>query len=147
MNRRILLAVALALLPAAEAAAQPVQVNCTFLEITASKGKGGLDPGLKVVEKKLSRGPFKQWSEFKLLSQNQKTLAKKKTETVALKQGSATGTLVELVDKTKARLNLTVDKKGKRVLDTTVTVDAADYVIVTHELSNGDGHLIAVTCK
>jgi hypothetical protein len=75
-------------------------------------------------------------------------LTKKKTETVSLKQGAATGTLVEIVDKSKARITLTVDNaKGKRVVDTTVTVDAADYVILTNELPNGDGHLVAVTCK
>lgn len=153
MNRRILLAIALAMAPAASAVAQPtagnaVQVSCTFLEVNASKGKGGIDPALKPIERKLTRGPFKTWSEFKLLSQAQKTLAKKKTENVALKHGAATGTLVEIVDKSKARLTLTVDSaKGKRVVDTTVTVDAADYVILTHELAGGDGHLVAVTCK
>lgn len=129
-------------------APQAVQVSCTFLEIAATKGKGGIDAGLKPIERKLTRGPFKTWSEFKLLSQTSKMLAKKKTETVALKQGSATGTLIEIVDKSRARVTLTVDNaKGKRVVDTTVTADAADYVILTHELPNGDGHLVAVTCK
>lgn len=129
-------------------APQTVQVTCTFLEVAASKGKTSMDPGLKPIERKLTRGPFRTWTEFKLLSQTQKTLLKKKTENVALKQGAATGTLVEIVDKSKARLTLTVDNaKGKRVVDTTVTVDAADYVILTNELPNGDGHLVAVTCK
>ena len=131
-----------------QAPAPTVQVTCTFLEVAASKGKTAMDPRLKAIERKLTRGPFKTWSEFKLLSDVQRTLSKKKTEAVALKQGAATGTLVEIVDKSKARLTLTVDNaKGKRVVDTTVTVDAADYVILTNELPNGDGHLVAVTCK
>ena len=135
--------------PAQAPQAQAVQVTCSFLEIAATKGKASsIDPGLKPVQRKLGRGPFKQWNDFKLLSQAQKTLVKKKTETVALKQGAATGTLVEIVDKSKARLTITLDNaKGRRVVDTTATVDAADYLIVTNELANGDGHLIALTCK
>lgn len=137
---------------AATARAQnpPVQVTCDFVEIAATKGKApSIDPKLGAVERKLKKAPFTQWTEFKQLSQTSRTLEKKKTETIALKQGSATATLVEIVDKSKARLTVTIDNaKGKQAVNQTTLLDAGDYVIHAVVLPpNDDGHLVAVTCK
>lgn len=137
--------------PAASAA---LAVTCDFIEIGATKGKAPakeptIDPKLGPIEKKLKKAPFStQWTEFKQLSQATKKLDKKKTETIALKQGSATATLVEIVDKSKVRITVTIDNaKGKQAVNTTTLLDAGDYVIHAVVLPNEDGHLLAVTCK
>jgi len=129
---------------------RPVTVTCDFIEIAATKGKAAsIDAALGPVEKKLKKAPFStQWSEFKQLSTTSKKLDKKKAEAIPLKQGSATATLLETVDKSGARLNVTIESpKGKKAVDNTSVVSAADYVIYTIVQSNGDGHLVAVTCR
>lgn len=127
----------------------PLSVQCEFIEISATKGKApSIDPSLGPIEKKLKKAPMTQWSEFKQLSRTSKKLEKKKTESVGLKLGSATATLVETVDKSKARITITIDNaQGKQSVNQTTLLDAGDYVIHAVVLSNNDGHLVAVTCK
>lgn len=128
-----------------------VSVTCDFIEISATKGKtSSIDPKLAPIEKKLKKAPFStQWTEFKQLSETSRKLEKKKTEAIPLKQGSATATLVEIVDKSKARITVTIDNaKGRQAVNTTTLLDAGDYVIHAVVLPpNDDGHLVAVTCK
>jgi hypothetical protein len=134
----------------AQAPSGPVHVSCDFIEIAASKGKdAAVDPALGPVEKKLKKPPFStQWSEFKQLSATSKKLDKKKPESFGLKHGSVTATLLETVDKSGARLNVTIESpKGKKAVDNTSVVSAADYVIYTIVQPSGDGHLVAVTCR
>jgi hypothetical protein len=125
-----------------------LHVTCDFIEIHAAKGKPSIDPALAPVEKKLKKPPLTQWTEFKQLSQATRRLEKKKTEAVALKQGAATATLVEIVDKSKVRITITIDNaRGKQAVNQTTLLDAGDYVIHVVVLPNDDGHLVAVTCK
>ncbi|HEX2686376.1 MAG TPA: hypothetical protein VHN14_07150 [Kofleriaceae bacterium] len=126
-----------------------VTADCEFLEIAAKAGdKPAVDAALAPVEKKLKKPPFSTWNQFKLLSHSQKSLLKKKPEPILLKVGSAIATLVEIVDKSKVRLTVTMDDdKGKQVANNTTTVEAGDYVIFVHELANNDGHLLSLTCK
>jgi hypothetical protein len=135
----------------AQAPAQPVHVTCEFIEIGATKSKApSMDSRLAPVEKKLKKAPLStQWNDFKQLSHTTRKLEKKKTESIALKQGSATATLVEIVDSSKARITVTVDNaKGKQAVNTTTLLEAGDYVIHAVVLPpNDDGHLLAVTCK
>lgn len=133
-----------------QAPAAPLYVTCDFIEIGATRTKTpSIDPRLGPIEKKLKKAPFStQWTEFKQLSQATKKLEKKKTEPIDLKQGSATATLVETVDKSKVRITVTIDNaKGKQAVNTTTLLDAGDYVIHAVVLPNDDGHLLAVTCK
>jgi len=144
------LAIAVAALVVAPGRARAeVTVDCEFLEISAKAGdKPAIDAELKPLEKKLKKPPLSTWSHFKLLSRSQKVLAKKKPEAIGLKVGSATATLVEIVDKSKVRLTITIDDaKGKHVVDNTTTAEAGDWVIVVHELPGNEGHLLSVTCK
>lgn len=143
------LAAVAALVAAPGAARAEVAANCEFLEITAKTAdKPAIDGELKPVEKKLKKAPFSTWNQFKLLSQSQKGLSKKKPEPIALKIGAATVTLVEIVDKSKVRVTVTMDdEKGKTVVSNTTTVEAGDYVIFVHEQANNDGHLLSLTCK
>lgn len=129
--------------------APAVQVSCDYLEIQASTSKTNtIDAGLKVIEKKLKKGPFKQWTEFKMLSSGSRALKKGKTEAVTLKQGGMSATLVEIVDKSKIRLKVEINNaKGKAVANNTVLFDAGDWVIMAVTQPNGDGHLTALTCK
>jgi hypothetical protein len=126
-----------------------VTTDCEFLEISAKAGdKPAIDAALSPVEKKLKKPPFSTWNQFKLLSRSQKSLVKKKAEPVSLKIGAATATLVEIVDKSKVRLTVTMDdEKGKQVANNTTTVEAGDYMIYVHPLANNDGHLLSLTCK
>jgi hypothetical protein len=126
-----------------------VTADCDFLEISARAGdKPAIDGDLKPLEKKLKKPPFGSWNQFKLLGHIQKALAKKKQEPIPLKTGSATATLVEIVDKSKVRLTVTMsDPRGKEVSNNTATVEAGDYVIYVHPLPGNEGHLLSVSCK
>ena len=145
----IMIVVAAVLAGTAHHARADVTADCEFLEISAKAGdKPAIDPALAPVEKKLKKPPLSTWNQFKLLSRSQKSLAKKKAEPISLKVGSATATLVEIVDKSKVRLMVTIDdEKGKQVVNNMTTVEGGDYVIVVHELANNNGHLLSLTCK
>jgi hypothetical protein len=131
------------------AARADVTADCDFLEISAKAGdKPAIDGDLKPLEKKLKKPPFSTWNQFKLLAHAQKALAKKKLEPIGLKTGSATATLIEIVDKSKVRLTVTMnDARGKEVANNTATVEAGDYVIYVHPLPGNEGHLLSVSCK
>jgi hypothetical protein len=139
-----------ALIAAASPARAEVTADCEFLEISAKTGdKPAIDAELKPVEKKLKKPPFSSWNQFKLLSRSQKSLPKKKAESIGLKFGAATATLIETVDKSKLRIAVTMDDdKGKQVVNNTSTVEAGDYLMYVHPFGNTtDGHLLSLTCK
>ncbi|MGE0869360.1 MAG: hypothetical protein AB7P03_12395 [Kofleriaceae bacterium] len=131
------------------AMADEPSVTAAIFEVSATSGKERVvDPELKPLEKKLKRPLFASWNQFRVLMKTQKALVKKKDETLKLKIGSATITLVEIVDKSKCRINATMaDDKGKQILSNTSTLEAGDYVVYGHPLPNNDGHLLALTCK
>jgi hypothetical protein len=148
--RRLAVVVVLGVLAAAPRAARAdITAECEFLEMSAKAGdKPAIDAELQPVEKKLKKPPFSTWNQFKLLSHSQKSLVKKKVEPINLKIGSATATLVEIVDKSKVRISVTMDDdKGKQVASNTTTVEAGDHVIFVHPLANNEGHLLSLTCK
>jgi hypothetical protein len=148
-GRRLLIALAAGAFVAPGAACADVTAECDFLEISARAGdKPAVDGELKPLEKKLKRPPFGSWNQFKLLGHTQKALAKKKQEPIPLRSGSATATLVEIVDKSKVRLTVMMtDAKGKEVVNNTATVEAGDYLIYGHPLPGNEGHLLSVSCK
>ena len=143
------LAAAAALSAAPGRARADVTASCEFLEISARSGdKPAIDGELKPLEKKLKKPPFSTWNQFKLLARIEKALAKKKPEPIPLKTGAATATLVEIVDKSKVRLTVTMnDAKGKEVANNTATVEGGDYVIYVHPLPGNEAHLLSVSCK
>jgi hypothetical protein len=145
----IMIVTAAVLAGVARTARADVTADCEFLEVAAKVGdKPAIDPALAPIEKKLKKPPFSTWNQFKLLSRSQKALPKKKPEAISLKVGSATATLVEIVDKSKVRLTVTMaDEKGKQVVNNTTTVEGGDHVIFVHELASSDGHLLSLTCK
>jgi hypothetical protein len=145
----LVIAVGCALVGSGRRARADVTTECDFLEISAKTGaKPAIDAELHPVEKKLKKPPFSTWNQFKLLSSSHKALVKKKPEPVPLKIGAATATLIEIVDKAKVRLNITMDDdKGKQVANNTATVEPGDYVIFVHELASNEGHLLSLTCR
>lgn len=148
MSQRLFAAV-VALVIGLPVAHAEVTAECELFEISAKQGAApAIDGELKPVEKKLKKPPFSTWNQFKLLSHATHALAKKKPESFKLKAGSATATLVEIVDKSKVRLTVTMDDdKGKQVVNNTTTVEAGDYVMFVHELPGNEGHLLSLTCK
>ena len=151
-RRGSLLALALAVaavLAAPRLGRADVTAECDFIEFSGMSGdKPSIDGELQQLEKKLKKPPFSTWNQFKLLARSHKALAKKKPEPISLKNGSATATLVEIVDKSKVRLTVTMDDaKGKQVANNTATVEAGDYVIYVHPLPRNEGHLLSVSCK
>lgn len=130
------------------AQAPAVRVTCDVIEISASTGKDPvIDPALKALEKKLAKQPW-SFNQYRLLSQSQKTLEKGKSESLSLRNGSGTARLIETVDKSKVRINVTEDHAGKRVIENTTTIAAGDWLIVGHPVPpSKDGHLVAVSCK
>ncbi|MBX3161577.1 MAG: hypothetical protein KF773_36790 [Deltaproteobacteria bacterium] len=132
-----------------DAAAQPTAVACSFYEVEATSGKTpSVDSGIDaLLAKRLQKGAFKQWNTFKLLSKLPKSLEKKKTEKLPLKQGGGQATLVEIVDKSQIRMTFAIDDgKGKTLASSTQTVDAGDWLIVVVEQPD-KGHILAGTCK
>ena len=130
------------------AQAPVVKVSCDIVEISATTGKDpAIDPEIKKLQKKLAAQPW-SFNQYKMLSKTEKTLEKGKQESLGLKEGSATAKLVETVDKSKLRLMVSEDHGGKKVVDVTQTISAADWLIVGHPVtSNKDGHLVAISCK
>ena len=151
-SQPLLVVLALAVLALAAAprlARADVTADCDFLEFSGKTGdKPAIDAELQALEKKLKKPPFASWNQFKLLGRSHKALAKKKTEPISLKTGSATATLVEIVDKSKVRLTVTMDDaKGKQLANNTATIEAGDYVIYVLPLPGNEGHLLSVSCK
>ena len=144
-----LAAVVFTLAAAPRLARADVTAECDFLEFSGKTGdKPAIDGELQALEKKLKKLPFSTWNQFKLLARSHKSLAKKKTEPISLKTGSATATLVEIVDKSRVRLTVTMDDaKGKQVANNTATVDAGDYVIYVVPQPGNAGHLLSISCK
>ena len=147
-----LLGAAFALMTALPASAQPrgaAAVTCNILEITATSGKdASVAPELQKLQKKFKKPPFSSWNQFKLMMSDSRALKAKQTETINLKLGSATATLVEIVDTSKVRLMVTIaDASGKQIVNNKSTVEAGDYLVYGHSLPNNDGHLLALTCR
>ena len=147
-----LLGAAFALMLALPASAQPkgaATVTCAILEITATSGKdASVAPELQKLQKKFKKPPFSSWNQFKLMMSDSRALKAKQTETINLKLGSATATLVEIVDTSKVRLMVTIaDASGKQIVNNKSTVEAGDFLVYGHSLPNNDGHLLALTCR
>lgn len=151
---RFVVAAVVATAFAQSAIAQPTKqpapsVSCEFIEISASSSSAAtVDAELEKLKKKFRKPPFSSWNTFKMLMKVDQSLTKGKTESIKLKIGSATATLVEIVDKSKVRLTITIDDgKGKQLVNSKSTVEGGDYLVYGHSLPNNDGHLLALTCK
>lgn len=137
----------------AEAGAQEAkQAACTFLEIQASAGGGGIDAALKPLAGKLEKPPFSAWKSFSLLARHPQTLALMKAVDVPLKIGGKLSALFRQHSQSpgkKDRLSLSLaldDKSGKRALDTKVHVDEGDYFVIVISQSADGGQLLAFSC-
>jgi hypothetical protein len=124
--------------------------NCTVLEISASNGKeASLDPALAPLQKKLKNPPFSSWNVFRLLARGERALAKLKPETIKLSAGQVTLLFRDATEGKKPRFSLSIsedDASGKRVWETKVNLDAADYLVYGRSLASGEQHLLALTC-
>ena len=141
-------------LGAQSAAAQDTgPAACTFLEIKADSGSGGVDSKLSALKSKLEKPPFSAWKHFELVAKHSRKLAHMKAEEVALKAGGKLTALFRQLSKSagkKDRLSLSLtldDKRGKRALDSRVHVDAGDYFVIVVGQSDSEGHLLAFTCS
>jgi hypothetical protein len=137
----------------AEAGAQEAkQASCTFLEIQASSGSGGIDAALKPLAGKLEKPPFSAWKSFSLVARHPQTLALMKAVDVPLKMGGKLGALFRQHSQSpgkKDRVSLSLaldDKSGKRALDTKVHVDEGDYFVIVISQSADGGQLLAFSC-
>jgi hypothetical protein len=125
----------------------PVTASCDVFEIWGSFGKGGADAAIpKRLTKRLDDNL--KFTEYKLLANHASTFEKNKAVTIKLKKGgNATITLVEIVDKSNARL--IINFKG--VAKGTFTVAGGDWNTQVAKESNkpdSEGHVLAVgNCK
>ncbi|WP_428262824.1 hypothetical protein [Haliangium sp.] len=128
------------------------QASCSFLEITATSGEGGIDPALAPLATKLGKPPFSAWKSFKLVARHDQTLTRMKVQDIKLSAGGKLGVLFRQHTRAQGKkdrlsLSLTLDDKGgKRALDTKVHVDAGDYFVIVIGQSADKGHLLAFTC-
>lgn len=128
--------------------AQAITVTCDFIEITATNEKAAsVDPALDALKKKFKKPPFSSWNVFKMQHRESRTLAQKKPETIKLKLGQAEAKLLGTANKSQLRLSISLDVNGKNIVNTTATVEAADYLVYGHALPDNAGHLLALTCK
>ncbi len=127
----------------------PVAVSCEFLEISASSGAApAVDADLEKLKKKFKKPPFSSWNVFKLLMKADAKLTQKKAETIKLKMGTATATLLGIVNTSNVRLTISIDDaSGKNFVNNTATFAGGDYLVYGHSLPNNEGHLLALTCK
>lgn len=158
VTRLLPLAVALACvlhLGASEAHADAGSAQCTLFEIEATNdGAPAIDKQLQPLKKKLEKPPFSSWKTFKVLGKHDKALTRMKPTELKLAVGGKLTALyrdfIEAKGK-KDRLRMTVtmdDKKGKRALDTTFTVDAGDYILIGGQtLPSGATYILAISCK
>jgi hypothetical protein len=137
----------------AEARAQDAkQASCTFLEIQASSGAGGIDGALKPLAGKLEKPPFSTWKSFSLVARHPQTLPLMKAVDVPLKMGGKLSALFRQHSQSagkKDRVSLSLaldDKSGKRALDTKVHVDEGDYFVIVTSQSADGGQLLAFSC-
>ena len=137
----------------AEARAQDAkQASCTFLEIQASSGGGGIDASLKPLAGKLEKPPFSGWKSFSLVARHPQTLLLMKAVDVPLKMGGKLSALFRQHSQSagkKDRVSLSLaldDKSGKRALDTKVHVDEGDYFVIVISQSADGGQLLAFSC-
>lgn len=127
--------------------------TCAVIEIGATKAADpSIPPGLKPLEKKLKKPPLSSWNSFKVLSSTNLNLTALRAGQVKLASGQASLMLreIEKRDGKRPRLSLSAtmdDASGKRVVDSKVSVDAGDYLVVGYLLPNDDGHFLAVSCK
>lgn len=137
------------MVPAAEADGG---VTCSIIEIEASTSNPpAMDGALKSLEKKLRKPPFSSWNNFKQLGTHSLALEPMKPGSLDLVHGKATLILREVATAggKKPRISLGVtldDEAGKRVLDSKLSVDAGDYLVVGRSLPANKGHLVALTC-
>jgi hypothetical protein len=140
-------------IPAASAQPNPKQpppgVSCELLEISASSGATpAVDAELEKLKKKFRKPPFSSWNTFKLLMKAEAKLTQKKPETIKLKMGTATATLLGIVNTSNVRLTISIDDAaGKNFVNNTATFAGGDYLVYGHSLPNNEGHLLALTCK
>ncbi|MFN0245429.1 MAG: hypothetical protein ACKV2T_00890 [Kofleriaceae bacterium] len=127
---------------------EAITVTCDFIEITATSEKeASVDPALAALKKKFRKPPFSSWNVFKMQHRESRTLAQKKPETIRLKVGQAEAKFLGTANKSQLRLSISLDVNGKNIVNTTATVEAADYLVYGHALPDNAGHLLALTCK
>jgi hypothetical protein len=138
-----------------EASAAPEKADCQLFEIKATKDpKGGIDPALKPLAKKLSKPPFDSWKSFKLLAKHAQKVERMKPLELKLAPGGKLTLLyrdriAERGKKPRLRLSLTLDSKsGKRVADLTIQLDSGDYNLIGGgTLPDKAAYILATTCK
>lgn len=145
-------AIALTALLAAAPAAHADTVTCQVIEIEASTTDApAIDGALKPLERKLRKPPFSSWNTFKQLGSQGVSLETMKPASAGLVLGKATLLLREVTaaggKKTRLALGVALDDDGgTRRLDTKVSVDAGDYLLVGRSLPANKGHVVALTC-
>ena len=153
---RVLMAGALAsaaMIVAVPAARADGGVTCAIIEIEASTSDPpAMDSALKPLERKLRKPPFSSWNNFKQLGAHTLALEPMKSGALDLVHGKASLILREVATgggkKPRISLGVTLDDEtGKRVLDSKLSVDAGDYLVVGRSLPANKGHLVALTCQ
>jgi adhesin HecA-like repeat protein len=121
-------------------------VDCDFFEGWGSKSAAAsVDPALKPIEKKLTKLP---WNTWKVLAHGSAKLTKLTPDTLPIKSGKASVTLLNIVGKQQVQLDVQIDNAaGKRTTNTKVLVSAADYVMLVDEAPSNEAHMLALTCK
>jgi hypothetical protein len=149
-------ALAQAKTPKAPSAKAAATAKLTVIEIRASNEEGASDAELTsgALASKLKKGPFRSWTRFQVMAKHAAKAQQLKAELVKLKPGGQLSLLYRARmkndgKKDRLRMSVTMDKPdGKRHLDTTVEVDAADYFLVGGwSLKDGATYILAISLE
>jgi hypothetical protein len=126
--------------------------SCSFLEIEASNDGVGTDPKLLPLTKTFERPPLSAWKKFTLLAKHDQRLALGKSEDVDTTSNKAKLEVVyeEYTKGKKERFKLSLSFKradGKKLMTTSVTVDAGDYLVISMPSKQRTSNFLAITCK
>ena len=126
------------------------KVDCELYEVSLSTTKTppAADPALKPLEKKLSNPPFSTWNTQTLISHTTKALEKNTPTDFPVKIGKTQVVFQQITGKSVVQMTIQVDdSKGKRVLNTQISIAGADFFMTTRQEANKTQHLLALTCK
>ena len=125
--------------------------SCAFLEIQASNDGEGTDPRLLPLTKTFERPPLSAWKKFTLLAKHDETLTLASSEEVDTTSKAKLEVLYEEYSKGKKerfKLSLTFKRPdGKKLMTTSVTVDAGDYLVISMPSKQHASNFLAITCK
>ena len=128
-------------------------VTCEVVEIEASVAdKPSVDPELKDLEKKLTKGPFSAYNRFVKSARIARKMKVMVSETFDTPKGEVDLIVREISKSAKKRTRISLgiqleNEQGKQYIDTKSNVDARDFLMFARTVSDKKSIVTAVGCR